>query len=78
MVLDKYRDQLLAELESLEITEEAVRNWHSHPVTKALKADLRITFIDAAGIYAQEMITAMELIIDGVLDYKEEELTNEA
>ena len=80
MALDKHREQLKQELDSLEVTEEHVRNWHSHPVTKALFKEMEIEFIDSMNDLNQskEVSVAWGLASDFVQEYKTEELTNEA
>lgn len=61
----------------MEINEEAVLNWHSHPITKALKLSLTQAFIDDIAKANPECLDYADTIIGEVQTFMMEELGDE-
>ena len=69
MVLDKYRKQLIEKRSALDVNEDQVKTWHNNNVTKSMKIDMVLAYIDSLELQERCCSTTVELISDQIINY---------
>ena len=72
MVLDKYKAQLQQDRLNLELNEEDYASWNEHKVTKALKIDMEILYIDSVDMQDKCCNNTVDIVADQIINYGKE------